>query len=177
MKFKYFFILKVVVVSLIIEVGIISLILASTWVTTFVSDAPEIIHGKVIRVLDGDTVEVRTDDWDYITIRYIGMDTPEIYSEVECYGPQASRYNKSLVEDKYVTIKVGEEDKDIYGRTLGYVYLRGSSVQINGQLIRQGYATVDTVGDNTKFKDFYERMQLLAVAQNLGLWRHCHSTH
>jgi endonuclease YncB( thermonuclease family) len=49
--------------------------------------------GQVIRVIDGDTIEVRTEEGDF-TVRYIGMDTPE---SDELFGSQATSKNNELI--------------------------------------------------------------------------------
>ena len=57
----------------------------------------------VVRVVDGDTVELENGD----RVRYLGIDTPETVhpdKPVECYGPEASERNKELVEGKTVSL-------------------------------------------------------------------------
>ena len=49
--------------------------------------------GQVIRVVDGDTIEVRIDGDDYV-VRYIGIDTPE---KDEYFGVYATNKNAELV--------------------------------------------------------------------------------
>jgi micrococcal nuclease len=89
---------------------------------------------KVVRVIDGDTIEIAGG----AHVRYIGMDTPEIYSEVEFYGPKAKAKNIELVEGKLVTLEKDVSETDKYGRLLRYVYVDG--VFVNGELVRRGYA-------------------------------------
>ena len=54
-----------------------------------------LIKYKVIRVIDGDTVELKNGE----RLRYNDIDTPETVhpsKPVECYGPQASAKNKDF---------------------------------------------------------------------------------
>ena len=60
----------------------------------------------VVRVIDGDTVELENGD----RVRYLGIDTPETVhpdKPVECYGPEATERNKELVEGKTVSHPTG----------------------------------------------------------------------
>ncbi len=53
--------------------------------------------GKVIDVVDGDTIKVRMDqDGQTYTIRYIGMDTPESTTQIEYFGPEAASKNRPV---------------------------------------------------------------------------------
>lgn len=50
--------------------------------------------GKVVDVVDGDTVKVLLDqDGQTYTVRYIGMDTPENTSQVEYFGAESTVKN------------------------------------------------------------------------------------
>ena len=60
-------------------------------------------RAKVIRVIDGDTVELENGE----RVRYLGIDTPEtVHPEkpVECFGTEATERNKELVEEKTVEL-------------------------------------------------------------------------
>ena len=83
---------------------------------------------KVVRVIDGDTVELSSG----VTIRYIGVDSPEttVQGEVErLLARQALAYNALLVQDKEVRLEYDLERTDRYGRTLAYLYV--GSVFVN----------------------------------------------
>src|SRR4051794_13664249 len=56
--------------------------------------------GRVVRIVDGDTVVVRIVDQRLVTVRYIGVDTPETKrpgTGVQCYGHEATARNRRLV--------------------------------------------------------------------------------
>lgn len=91
-------------------------------------------HGKVTRIIDGDTLEV-----DGRRIRLVGINTPE-RGELGFY--EATNFLESLCP---IGSKAGldiddAEPKDKYGRTLAVVYCRG--INVNVELLRQGYANV-----------------------------------
>jgi len=60
---------------------------------------PATVH--VVRVIDGDTIRVCCVFGDRVTVRYIGVDTPETHHPmkgVEPYGTEASEANRKLVD-------------------------------------------------------------------------------
>ena len=84
------------------------------------------MSARVVRVIDGDTIEVSIDGAEE-DVRYIGVDTPETVkpgAPVQCYGPQASAANHRLVEGRTVRLVFDRERRDAYGRLLAYVYTR-----------------------------------------------------
>src|SRR6201994_2796969 len=90
----------------------------------------ERLAGRVVRAVDGDTLEVALDDGEVETVRLIGVDTPETVkpdTPVQCFGPQASAFEHRHTEGKRIRLLVGVEPRDIYGRLLAYVWVRGPS--------------------------------------------------
>src|SRR5438128_1640217 len=76
------------------------------------------IRAQVIRVVDGDTLVLSGVG----KVRLIGIDTPEVYGQVECFGREASRFAKrELPPGREVTYRLGTEPRDRYGRALAYV--------------------------------------------------------
>lgn len=121
------------------------------------------------RVIDGDTIEV-----DHTVVRMIGVNSPETVDPdqpVECGGEKASADTKKYLSGEYVTVVIGKERTDYYGRTLGYVYVNGEEYNVG--LVRRGDAEVDTVGDNTEHKNLYAAGQTEAQTNNVGLWKEC----
>lgn len=94
---------------------------------------PASIAGKVTRVIDGDTVHVRTADGRDLDIRVIGANTPETVAPgkpVECFGPQASAEAHRVLDGQPVTVVAdytqGNPDhNDKYGRALRSIALPG----------------------------------------------------
>src|SRR4051812_9959267 len=75
---------------------------------------------RVVRVVDGDTVVLSG----LGKTRLIGVDTPEVYGGVECYGREASAFTKrTLPPGESVRYRLGTEPRDRYGRALAYVWL------------------------------------------------------
>ena len=123
---------------------------------------------KVNNVVDGDTIDVYIDLGFYISfssrVRLAGIDTPESRTKdlaEKKLGLEAKEYVKSKIKDaKEVVIKTEKMDSsEKYGRILGWLFLDGSKVSVNEQMIADGYAW-GYLGD-TKVKDF----QALAKAR------------
>ncbi len=116
---------------------------------------------KVNNVVDGDTIDVEIDlgfDISFSSrVRLAGIDTPESRTTNKAekvLGLEAKEYVKSKIKDaKDVVIKTEKMDSsEKYGRILGWLFLDGSKVSVNEQMIADGYAW-GYLGD-TKVKDF-----------------------
>ncbi|HPM08649.1 MAG TPA: thermonuclease family protein [Candidatus Pacearchaeota archaeon] len=130
------------------------------------------IYVKVQEVIDGDTIKVliagKTE-----TVRLIGIDTPEVYKNPECYGKEASDYVKKILTDKYVYLssdtKVG--DRDEYGRILRYVFLPDYSL-LNAKLVGQGYA-FNFIYSEFFLMKYFSDLEQQAKKNKIGLWGIC----
>ncbi len=130
-------------------------------------------RAEVLRVVDGDTIEVelagRSED-----VRYIGVDTPETVkpgTPVECFGKQASEFNRELVEGERVALVFDRELRDRYDRLLAYVYVGGTFV--NAELVRGGYARTLEIAPNNAKAAPLERLESAASVAGRGLWGAC----
>lgn len=119
---------------------------------------------RVIRVIDGDTIEISGG----AHVRYIGIDTPETYPEEEFYGPEAKAKNIELVEGKLVTLEKDVSETDKYGRLLRYVYVDG--VFVNGELVRLGYAEAVAYPPDTRHQWQLEQLEKEAKEAKRGMW-------
>jgi micrococcal nuclease len=76
----------------------------------------------VLRVVDGDTVDVVDDTRGRLRIRIIGLDSPEVHKpgySVGCWGPQASEFARGTLTGQRVAIVTdpSQDAHDRYGRT------------------------------------------------------------
>jgi micrococcal nuclease len=136
-------------------------------------DLGQSVTARVVRVVDGDTIEVSIDGEEE-DIRYIGVDTPETVkpdAPVECYGHRASAANQRLVEGRSVRLVFDRERRDVYGRLLAYVY--AGERFVNAALVREGYARTLTIAPNTAHADLFARLQKRAGRAGRGLWGTC----
>lgn len=133
-------------------------------------------EARVVRVVDGDTIEVDINGGTY-KVRYIGMDTPETVNPskpVECFGKEASNKNKELVEGMVVRLEKDVSETDRYGRLLRYVWV--GDKMVNAELVRLGYAQVATYPPDVKYQDLFLQLQRDAREAGIGLWSECLNT-
>ena len=131
------------------------------------------ISVRVVRVIDGDTIEVCCIGWGRESIRYIGIDTPETSHPTKsfaAYGKEAKEANRKLVDGKAVRLEFDVQQRDRYGRVLAYVYLEDGTF-VNARLVEQGYAQVMTVPPNVKYQELFLKLQQEARTASRGLWR------
>ena len=143
---------------------------------------------EIVRVIDGDTMEVRFDDGHTEDVRLLGVDTPEVHTEndpaefegipendagrqhLRDWGHKASEFARSQIGGETVRIETDEEAdrRGSYGRLL--VYLSQDGVEFNQQLLRQGYARMY----DSQFTKRGTYADLEADAQNadVGLWNY-----
>lgn len=104
-------------------------------------------YTKIDKVVDGDTVDVFIDlgfsVWHKERIRLTGIDTAEKNTPL---GKALKKFLIDNLEGKLVRLQVSKPDK--YGRYLGTVFLKDSTVSINDQLIKANLAK--TYGGDSK---------------------------
>lgn len=125
----------------------------------------EVISGRVVRVIDGDTVSVLDRDNTQHRIRLAQIDAPE---SKQAYSKVAKDALAALIANKEVQVRVQGNDR--YKRVLGEIYL--GEQNINLHLVRQGYAWAyeQYVTDKR-----YIEAQQQAQRERLGLWRDPHA--
>ena len=131
--------------------------------------------GKVIRVVDGDTIHVMVGGRDE-TVRYIGVDTPESVkpgTPVECFAKRASAFNHRLVDGEKVRLVRDAEARDRYGRLLAYVYRVRDKRFVNAALVRKGYAVPLTIPPNVAHAEQFRALASAARRAGRGLWSSC----
>lgn len=119
-------------------------------------------NGRVVRVIDGDTVQVRTGGRK-VTVRMIGIDTPEVFGGTECGGPEASAYLTRLLPKNTRVRLVSDRTQDLkdrYGRQLRYV-LKNGRKDMNKNQVAVGAAEVYVYGGRR-----FERYRSYAEAEN-----------
>jgi micrococcal nuclease len=116
---------------------------------------------KLLRVVDGDTIDVDIDLGFDISlskrVRLAGIDTPESRTSdrfEKSLGLESKEYLKNAMKDAEVIVIKTElpDSSEKYGRILGWIYIDNQEKSINEVMIEDGYAW-SYMGD-TKVKDF-----------------------
>jgi micrococcal nuclease len=121
---------------------------------------------EVTRHTDGDTLWLSGIG----KVRLIGIDSPEVYGDRECFGREASAFVRRTVPlGDPVGYRLGVEERDRYGRALAYVWLRDGRF-LNRLLAARGYAQPLTIPPNVEYEDLFARAARRARALGRGLW-------
>ena len=141
---------------------------------------------SVVRVVDGDTFEVRFPDGHTEDVRLLGVDTPEVHVEnqpaefegvstssegeawLRDWGHKASEFARTEIGDETIQIRVDEQAdrRGSYGRLLVYAYDDGEL--FNAKLIRQGSARM--YDSEFSKRDSFTSMEATAQQNDVGLW-------
>jgi endonuclease YncB( thermonuclease family) len=125
----------------------------------------ETVKGKVVSVIEGDTIEVLYDRHAR-RIRLNGIDCPE---KGQAFGAKAKQTTSELIFGKEVTLEMHGVDK--YGRTIADVSLP-DGVNINIELVRNGscWWFQPDAPDNVILAELQRR----ARKSGIGLWADPH---
>jgi endonuclease YncB( thermonuclease family) len=117
---------------------------------------------RVIRVIDGDTIEVKR--FSVSRVRLAGIDCPE---STQKYGDSAKIKTSEICLNKSVTLQKIGSDK--YGRIIAFVNC--GQISVNKALLAFGlawhYSAFDHSAELTE-------IELRAKKEHLGLWRDPH---
>ena len=145
---------------------------------------------EVIRVIDGDTMEVRMPNGSRDTIRLLGVDTPETSASqtnpdewegipdnsdgrewLESWGHEATAYAEERLDDEEIYIETDSESdrRGSYDRLLVYASQSESAEKsFNLRLIENGYARMY----DTQFsqRSTYQAAESQAQDDDVGVW-------
>ena len=99
---------------------------------TFTTFAGDHIQGTVTKVIDGDTITVKTKKKE-VKVRLYGIDAPE---KKQDYGKKSTRLLKKLIDNETVQVVVTGKDK--YHRKIGKIFFEGQ--YINLVMVQNGAA-------------------------------------
>ncbi|WNW12998.1 thermonuclease family protein [Pseudomonas sp. DTU_2021_1001937_2_SI_NGA_ILE_001] len=128
-------------------------------------------EARVRQVIDGDTLRLS----DGRSVRLIGIDTPELARRGKPAQPlaeAAKRRLQALVRSNgdRVRLRVGQQPKDGYGRTLAHVYGRDGS-NFEAQLLSEGLGFRVVIAPNAALAGCQRAAERRARQARLGLWR------
>ena len=119
----------------------------------------------VVKIIDGDTIDVRGSDDSVDRVRFIGINAPE---SDECFSADATAALTRLLGDGALSLISDRTDRDQYGRLLRYVEVDG--VDVGLALIEGGDAIARRYPPDTARADRYEAAQDAARRAGTGLW-------
>ncbi len=132
----------------------------------------ERVYYPVMSVIDGDSFVVLMNN-ELKEIRLLGINTPEIDNPRQCYGLEAKQKSEDLLigQSVFLLPDLKNTDKDIYGRSLRYAYLKDNT-QVNALLLKSGFARFY---DNfpLAYSQYYAKLEQEAQKNKVGLWGNC----
>ena len=148
-----------------------------------IREAWEIVYNRLISerkyefvsVIDWDTINVKNESWESISVRMIWIDAPESsttrYWYIECFWKESTEHLKQLLSwAKELTLEMdssqGEVDK--YWRTLAYVMYNW--VNLSQKMIEDGYWWEYTYDMPYKYQSAFKNAEKEAEKNNSWLW-------
>lgn len=137
---------------------------------------------RILRVIDGDTLKVKLATGQAVTVRLIGIDTPETVkpgTAVECGGRSATARMKRLAlrngAGRSVTLTTDptQDAVDRFGRVLAYV--NGGGADFGRSMVSSGWAKTYVYEQDFARVGTYRRAQASAkrARPGRGVWRTC----
>ena len=130
---------------------------------------------EVLRVVDGDTIDIRDDVRGRLRVRILGIDTPETKKPgygVACWGPEATEFATINLLGQRVAMQPDptQDRTDRYGRTLAYL-VKADGWDYSVEAARAGTAKSYVYGGIpvTRYGAI-EAAQAEAIAASRGLW-------
>jgi endonuclease YncB( thermonuclease family) len=125
------------------------------------------LTGRVVGVIDGDTIDLLTPEKWLVRVRLAGIDAPE---KRQAFGAVSKQALSDLIFSREVTVNWRKKDR--YGRVVGKVLLNGVDTDL--KMLELGlawhskqYAREQSVVD----RKLYAAAEDSARARRAGLWR------
>jgi endonuclease YncB( thermonuclease family) len=127
---------------------------------------PGSIYGKVVGVVDGDTIWILTSEKRRLEIRLLGIDAPE---KRQAFGNKAKQALSDKIHGKDVEVRWKKRGR--YGRILGKVFY--NKADINLEMIKLGLAWHYKKYEDDQFSGdakSYGTAESLSRKNKIGLW-------
>ncbi len=140
-------------------IGLIILILFS-FIYFLVDLGENSLEEKIVtKIIDGDTVIVEGGE----NIRLLGIDCDE--RGKKCYD-EAKNYLEENLLNKKVSLESDLEDKDRYERSLRYIFLNRTN--INLKMVEDGYCVARFENQEPKYKEDIQKAEKFAIENKIG---------
>ncbi|GMT42298.1 MAG: nuclease [bacterium] len=151
---------------------IVSFLLVSIFCLTLASEGSggrkyrKPFYATVIKIIDGDTIDVRDSGGNVERVRVYGIDSPERWEP--CHK-MAARFLKENLLNR--DVKIIPQGRGRYGRLLGFVMMERKSLGL--ELVKGGLARVYSNGfapENSQTYRRYQMAQIHAMSGHFGIW-------
>ncbi|MCF6411643.1 5'-nucleotidase C-terminal domain-containing protein [Pseudalkalibacillus salsuginis] len=132
----------------------------------------ETYEATVERVVDGDTVRINDPVLGATNVRMLSIDTPETnyngHSQGEHAEAATAELQRMLPAGTEITLEVGEEPLDSYGRLLAHVHK--GDMDVNKEMVRLGRAVPYFIYPNMEHFEAYSSAAEEAIENGRGIW-------
>ena len=130
---------------------------------------------KITKIIDGDTLKIKTGTLKTRKIRLIGINAP---GKGECYFNESKESLTQITKDKNINIEKDISGLDQYNRLLRYIIVinedpEQDNIPVNYYMIRNGFAFYQSSPPDNRYRDLFITAQRQAQADNHGLWKDC----
>lgn len=116
--------------------------------------------------IDGDTARFES----LGSVRFLYIDTPEVYPEMEPLGQEAADFTCQQLQDAtIITIEYDGAREDQYGRTLGWIWV--DDVLLQEVITQAGYVDYFFEYENVKYKQRIIKAYNEAKKNKVGLFK------
>lgn len=144
-----------------------TVVIAAVAVCSLPAFAQADLTGRVIRVVDGDTVVVLDAAKQQFKIRMQGIDAPES-------GQAFGKVSRQMLADMIAghTVQVRSNASDLYGRMLGVIMLNGNDINLQ-MVVKGGAWHYKRYERDQRPTDrlLYSQAEISARSTRAGLWR------
>ena len=144
------------------------------------------LPAEILSITEGDTIVMRLQGGYKEKVRLIGIDAPKCRPNPKAekdvirtgaylrtineMGQGATRYLKSVLRSgDHVNIELDVQERDWYGRLLGYVWLQDGRM-LNEEIVRAGFAGLVTYPPNIRHLRRLQEAYRDAREEKRGLW-------
>lgn len=138
-----------------------NLVIGMMFVLNSVIALPQEWSGKVVNVIDGNTLEILTSDNETYKVLLKEIDCPEID---QSFGNEAKKLTEKILLKKKVTVIVSGKDR--WGNRLVNITLSNGK-DINQELLKKGYAWHNA---RLSSSSVLKTLEANAKANRIGLW-------
>jgi micrococcal nuclease len=122
----------------------------------------EEIQGKVISVVDGNTLEIESLNNETVKVMLVGIDCPELGQQ---YGDKARQFMEKLILNKEVAVTF--QGKDRWGNRLAVVTIVKGSRDPRVELLKEGLAWTSEKNPDPNL----DEVRSTAQGKGRGLWK------
>jgi micrococcal nuclease len=116
---------------------------------------------RITEIIDGDTVVASGGE----RIRLLGINAPE---EGMYFYSESAEVLEIILINKDVKLEKDVSDRDIYGRSLRYIFM--NDLFVNLEMVKRGFANIYTYPPDVKYAGEILEAERYARENNLGIW-------